>query len=176
MNPASYTEDTLVQKTIAEYLERELGWESVWAYNRENLGPDSLLGRTSEREVVLNHILRKKLVELNPSLPGEAYDDAVRQVITTSASQTIVVTNREKCNLIRDGVQVTFDNDEGKRVSERLRIFDFDTPENNHFLCVREMWIQGDIYRRRADIIGPPVASFPAIKNKPLQHARRPRN
>ena len=35
-----------------------------------------------------------------------------------------------------------------------LRVFDFDDPENNHFLAVRELWIKGPLYRRRADLIG----------------------
>ena len=38
------------------------------------------------------------------SLPDAAYDDAVRQITTTVASQTIVATNREKYDLMRDGV------------------------------------------------------------------------
>lgn len=37
----SYTEDTLVQQTTAEYLEKELGWRSIYAYNTEAFGPDS---------------------------------------------------------------------------------------------------------------------------------------
>ncbi|MEE8429452.1 MAG: hypothetical protein V3S33_08140 [Gammaproteobacteria bacterium] len=49
----SYTEDTLVQLTTANYLEKQLSWESVYAYNNEDFGPDSLLGRASDREVVL---------------------------------------------------------------------------------------------------------------------------
>ncbi len=48
-----YTEDTLVQQTTAEYLEQQLGWQSIYAYNHEDFGPDSLLGRASDREVVL---------------------------------------------------------------------------------------------------------------------------
>jgi len=55
---SAYTEDTLIQKTTAEYLEKELGWESVYAYNNEDLGPDSLLGRLSDREVVLTRYLK----------------------------------------------------------------------------------------------------------------------
>ena len=49
---------------------------------------------------------------------------------------------------------VTFRNDRGERVRERLRVLDFETPENNHFLCVRELWVRGDLYRRRADLVG----------------------
>ena len=33
MTPSPYNEDTLVQQTTAEYLEQELGWESIYAYN-----------------------------------------------------------------------------------------------------------------------------------------------
>jgi hypothetical protein len=48
--PHLYTEDTLVQQTTADYLEQQLGWESVYAHNNEDFGPDSLLGRASNRE------------------------------------------------------------------------------------------------------------------------------
>jgi type I restriction enzyme, R subunit len=154
MNPVPYTEDTLVQQTTAEYLEQQLGWESVYAFNNEDFGPESLLGRASEREVVLTRVLREKLVEFNPGLPAEAYDDAVRQITAVVASQTIVATNREKHELLRDGVQVTFRNEDSERVRDRLRVFDFAEPTNNHFLCVRELWVKGDLYRKRPDIIG----------------------
>lgn len=150
----NYTEDTLVQQTTADYLEHQLGWVSVYAYNNEDFGPDSLLGRASDREVVLTRPLREKLMALNPSLPDAAYDDAVRQITAIVASQTLAATNREKYAQMRDGVQVTFRNDKDERVRQRLRVFDFDEPGNNHFLCVRELWVKGDLYRRRADIIG----------------------
>ncbi|MFA6673252.1 MAG: type I restriction endonuclease subunit R, partial [Methanoculleus sp.] len=154
MTTGAYTEDTLVQQTTAEYLEQHLGWDSVYAYNNEDFGPESLLGRSSDREVVLTRYLREKLVELNPGLTREAYDDAVRQIIATSGTQSMAATNREKYDLVRDGVQVTFRNDRGERVRQRLRVFDFAEPEKNHFLCVREFWVRGDLYRRRADIVG----------------------
>ncbi len=154
MTPTSYNEDTLVQQTTAEYLEQKLGWESVYAYNNEDFGPDSLLGRESDRVVVLTRILRAKLEELNPGLPATAYEDAVRQVVTVSASQTMPVTNREKFELLREGVKIAFRNAKGERERQRLRILDFNHPENNHFLCVRELWVRGDLYRRRADIVG----------------------
>ena len=50
MNSHPYTEDTLVQQTATEYMEQQLGWESVYAYNDEDFGPDSMLGRASNRE------------------------------------------------------------------------------------------------------------------------------
>jgi len=85
VTPSPYTEDSLVQQTTADYLEQQLGWESVYAHNREDFGPESLLGRRDDREVVLTRVLRAKLMELNPGLPDTAYDDALRQVVATRA-------------------------------------------------------------------------------------------
>ena len=59
-------EDTLVQKTTADYLKDKLGWDSVYAYNQETFGTDSLLGRNSDREVVLTRYLREAIKRLNP--------------------------------------------------------------------------------------------------------------
>ena len=42
MTGSGYSEDTLVQQTTAEYMEQQLGWESVYAYNNEDFGLGSL--------------------------------------------------------------------------------------------------------------------------------------
>ena len=52
MTPAPYTEDTLVQQTTADYLEQQLGWEPIYAHNVEDFGPNSLLGRASDHELL----------------------------------------------------------------------------------------------------------------------------
>ena len=36
-------EDTLVQATTADYLQEQLGWESVFAYNNETFGKEGIL-------------------------------------------------------------------------------------------------------------------------------------
>ena len=111
MPPSPYTEDTLVQQTTADYLEYQLGWESVYAHHSEDFGPDSLLGRASDREVVLTRTLRERLRALNPGLPEAAYAEAVRQLTTPVTSQTLVAANHEQYALIRNGVQVSFRDD-----------------------------------------------------------------
>lgn len=150
----SYTEDTLVQKTTSDFLEQELKWESVYAYGNEGIGPDSLLGRSSEKEIILTRYLKQALERLNPGLPKETYELAIKEIVTVSHSQTAIITNKEKYELFKNGVPVTYRDKQGDRKTERLKVFDFREPENNHFLCVRELWIKGDLYRRRADIIG----------------------
>ncbi|MCF8474598.1 MAG: type I restriction endonuclease subunit R [Emcibacter sp.] len=148
-------EDTLVQQTTVDYLQDQLAWdENVFAYNQETYGPEGTLGRKDQTEVVLKRYLGEALIKLNPGLPQAAYRDAIRQLTDESAMQNMLQTNREKYDLIKNGVQVSYKNDKGELTKKRLKVIDFDNPDNNHFLCVRELWIKGDIYRRRADIIG----------------------
>ncbi|MBV1900040.1 MAG: DEAD/DEAH box helicase family protein, partial [Kordiimonadaceae bacterium] len=148
-------EDTLVQQTTADYLEDRLAWdENVFAYNQETYGPEGTLGRKDQKEVVLTRYLGEALVKLNPGLPQAAYRDAIRKITDASVMQNMLQTNREKYELVKNGIQVSFKNEKGDLVKKRLKVIEFDDPDNNHFLCVRELWIKGDIYRRRADIMG----------------------
>ena len=150
---AGYTEDTLTQQTLADYLSDELGWESIYAYNNETFGPEGTLGRKNEHEVVLTRYLDEALMKFNPDLPNKAYQSAIRQISEVLSFQSITQINREKYHLIRDGVPVSYTKN-GKNEKRRLQVFDFDNPENNHFLCVRELWIHGPAHHRRADLIG----------------------
>ncbi len=151
---SALNEDTLVQATMADYLADALGWESVYAFNTETLGAEGTLGRASEQDVILTRHLGEALIRLNPGLPDAAYQDALRQVTDAPLGSSMLTINRDAYALVKDGVQASFRDAKGDLVKKRLRLIDFDQPENNHFLCVRELWIKGDLYRRRADIIG----------------------
>jgi len=148
------TEETLVQEVTADYLLNQLQWDESVLGMYEKLGKEGDLGRLSEQEVVLTRYLGEKLIELNPGLPDVAYQEALRLVCEMPASTNIVAVNKEKYSLHKNGVEVSFHNEKGERVKKRLRLFDFDNYEKNHFLLIREFWIKGDIYRRRADLVG----------------------
>lgn len=149
-----YGEDTLVQETTANYLKDHLGWDIKYAYNEETFGPEGLLGRKDDREIVLTRYLCQSLRKFNPNLIDEAYEDAIKKIIDYSFILSPLQVNKEKYDLLRDGIQVQVRNSKGEIEKIRLKVFDFETPENNHFLAVRELWIRGSIYRRRADIMG----------------------
>lgn len=153
MNPP-LNEDTLVQTTTADYLETELGWENVFAYNTETFGKEGLLGRESDKEVVLKRYLGEALVKFNPGLPQSAYQEALRKITEAPVTENTLQINFEQYELVKNGVQVQYRNAKDELEKKRLKVFDFDNPENNHFLCVRELWVRGDIYRRRADLVG----------------------
>ena len=36
-----YSEDQLIQKSTAEFMEKELGWKSIFAFDQEKLGGET---------------------------------------------------------------------------------------------------------------------------------------
>ena len=151
---SDYSEDRLVQETTATFLHEDLGWRSVWAWDSETYGPTGTLGRATQHEVVLTRDLDAALRKLNPGLPDDAYTQAIDKLTASSATKSLLQTNRELAALVRNRVPVTFKDAKGETHTERLRVIDFDDAYNNDFLVVRELWVRGRVYRRRADVVG----------------------
>ena len=125
-------------------------------YKGESFLKDSTLGRSSAAEVILQSRFLQAVRDLNPSLPETAYQAAFEEINAFNATQTQADLNHDKYKLLKDGVPVSFVNEKGERVEgKRLRVFNFEFPEQNNFLAVQQMWIEGKSKRRkRPDIIG----------------------
>lgn len=154
MAKKDYSEDLLIQAPTAELLEKQLGWQSVFAQDEGGFGPESLLGRASDTEVVLTRDVLAALKRLNPGLPDVAYQDALAQVVQDDITKSLIAQNEEKYKLLRDGVPVKYRDAVGRLVDKRLRLIDFDETKNNRYLAVREMWVRGKLWLRRPDVIG----------------------
>lgn len=63
------TQERLVQPKFAEHLERELGWESAYAWNDETFRANGTLGRNDACEVVLSRDLQRSIPRIAPELP-----------------------------------------------------------------------------------------------------------
>ncbi len=151
------SEDRLVQQTFADHLRDVLGWDSVYAWNQETFGPNGMLGRKNTTEVVLIRDLRAAIVRLNPELPEPAVNEAIETLTRQDFSRSLLQHNQEFYRYIRDGVPVSYRDAKGQMRQGYARVIDFRQPENNRFLCVREMKITGlrtPNYNRRADLIG----------------------
>jgi type I restriction enzyme R subunit len=151
-----YSEDNLIEQTAIDLFFHRLGWDTLLAYNKESFGEGSTLGRLDKREVVIKRTLLEKLRQFNPGLPDKAYEDAVDKLTEESSVKSLSEINYEKYKLLRDGIPVDYINDKGEQIKNKtLRVFDFETAENNNFLAVRQLWLQGKSNReRRPDIIG----------------------
>ena len=149
-----YSEDQLIQKSAADLLENELGWTGVMAWDAEVLGETGTLGRKSYQEVLLTRHFRKALKALNPWMTDKQLAEAVERMTERMSSQSLMQINEQKYQYIKDGIPVTRTKPNGETEEVKAKVIDFASPEKNEFLCVRELWVYGSLYRRRADIVG----------------------
>ena len=149
-----YSEDQLIQKSAADLLEKELGWTSVMAWDAEVLGETGTLGRKSYHEVLLVRHFCKALKALNPWMTEKQLAEAVERMTERMSSQSLMQINEQKFQYIKDGIPVTRTKPNGETEEVKAKVIDFASPQKNEFLCVRELWVYGALYRRRADIVG----------------------
>ena len=149
----TYSEDGLIEQATQDVLE-ELGWEVVTAWHKESLGEHGLLGRDNHGEVLLKRYVFKALEKFNPGLPKIAYTQAYDILNQKEAGKTLAQINQEKYDFLKNGVQVSFNDTKGKLIKKKLKVFDFNDYDNNHFLAVRQLEVVGELHKRRPDVVG----------------------
>ena len=149
-----YSENILVQESSGKLLADELGWKVVYAYNQEKLGENGTLGRKSYKEILLSRYFQQALRKLNPWINNNQIIEAQKTLESHLSTASLLQINEEKYRLIRDGIPVTVKKSNGETETRTVKVIDFNTPDNNDFLAVKEMKIHGDLYRRRTDIVG----------------------
>jgi len=124
-------------------------------YAHENAWRHKLLERQSLKEVVLKDKLHKALSKLNPLLPTSAIDDATYELSKSRSMLGELEANQEVYELIKNGVPITFSNQEGKEEPTRVKVVSFDDPKQNDFLVVSQLSIenQENNHNRRPDLI-----------------------
>ncbi len=122
-------------------------------------GPNIAIGEpAAERtdpgyhDVVLEHRLRQALVQLNPTLPPEALEDAFRRVLRADAP-SLIERNRGEHRMLVDGVTVEYRRADGSIAGAQARVIDFDTPENNDWLAVNQFTVAEGQHTRRPDVV-----------------------
>jgi type I restriction enzyme R subunit len=149
----SYTEDQLVEQP-AIGLFAALGWQTIYAME-ETFGVDGTLGRETKGEVVLVERLRAALGKFNPTLPLEAVRNVIDELVRDRSAMSLEAANREVYRLLKEGIPVSIpDREHGGQKTERLRIIDWEHPENNDFLLISQFSVTGSLYTCRPDLVG----------------------
>jgi len=168
MSPHPYTENQLVEQPAIE-LFAELGWttlsamEEIFDCVEPSLqaspigrgGTALSLGRETRGEVVLVPRLREAMIRLNPSLPDDAIQTAIDELTRDRSAMSLEAANREVYTLLKESVLVSMpDSKQGGQKSERVRVIDWEHPEANDFLLVRQFSVTGALYTCRPDLVG----------------------
>lgn len=149
-----YSENILVQESAGNLLRDELGWDVKFAYNTEVLGEDGTFGRKSYKGILLVRYFRAALKRLNSWITEDQISEAQKLMETRLSTASLLQVNEDKYYLIRDGIPVTVKRPDGRQEIKKAAVIDFQNPQNNYFLAIKELKIHGELYRRRTDIVG----------------------
>jgi type I restriction enzyme R subunit len=108
--------------------------------------------RDSFGDVVLVGRLRDAIRRLNPAIPEDAGDEALRKVLrvgTPSLNQT----NRAFHKMLRDGVEVEYARPDGSIAGDHARLINFAEADTNDWLAVNQFTVIESQHNRRPDIV-----------------------
>ena len=167
------SEARLVEQPAIELFVK-LGYEPVNAY--KEIDGANILRRETHSDVVLVPRLRAALQRLNPTLSSEAIKLAIEELTRPRDVLSLVNANREVYRLLKDGVRVRLRDAEGEESVETVCVIDWETPTNNDFLLVSQLWVTGQVHTRRPDVVGfvnglPLVLCEFKASHKPIEDA-----
>jgi type I restriction enzyme R subunit len=148
-----FSEDALVEQPAIALFDK-LGYATAHCFKEQVGTVNSTLGRETTADVVLVPKLRAAIQKLNPSIAADAMELAIEEMTKDRSAMGLAQANREVYKLLKDGVRVRFQDDEGSEAHETVQVVDWKEPENNDFFLASQFWVAGSVYKRRADLIG----------------------
>ena len=91
---------------------------------------------------------------LNPKLSDKYLPSVYEKAVKTISDDNLLIINRQKHEYLTEGIKIETKNAQGQTDTVTVRLIDFNNPQNNDFLAVRELPVQGRIHTRRADMVG----------------------
>lgn len=173
------TED-IIEKACIERLTSEKHYNHINAFVSKDLvdSKENILetikdgtGRRNVKEIILPEILFDSLKAINPQIPDHILQNIVEDLRLYSTNKDIKDINYENYKMIKDGIRVEYEKD-GKKKQDIVRIIAFNNAYRNDFTVVSQMWIRGELYFRRTDLIlflnGLPLV-FIELKNSDIK-------
>jgi len=167
--------ESLVEEASLSWL-ASLGYTSIFG---PDIAPEEPASeRASFLDVLLTRRLGDALSRLNPGIPADALEEALRKV-SRSQSPSLLANNRAFHKMLIDGVSVEYQRKDGSIAGDHARLVDFENPENNEFLAINQFTVIEGQQNRRPDIVifvnGLPLAVIelknPADENATIQTA-----
>ena len=140
--------ESAIEQFAIELLE-EQGYQYVYA---PDIAPDSETPeRQSFEDVLLLERLRTAVGRINPGIPAEAREDAIKQIQRLNSPE-LIANNEAFHRMLTEGIKVSYQKDGADR-GDLVWLIDFKNPENNEFLVTNQFTVIENDVNRRPDVI-----------------------
>ncbi len=143
---AVISEDHIEQIIIQEFI--ELGYQYI---NGTDISPDGSMPEREYNEVVLKNRLQEAIAKLNPSIPYEAQEEALRKVLR-SDSPELFQNNYQFHKYLTEGVDVEYRKTD-RIAGDKVWLIDYENPSNNEFLVINQFTVIEGNTNKRPDVI-----------------------
>ncbi|MHB1233112.1 MAG: type I restriction endonuclease subunit R [Burkholderiales bacterium] len=113
---------------------------------------ESASERDSFADVILIGRLRDAITRLNPAIPEDAREEALRKVLHPD-NPSFLANNRAFHHMLRDGVEVEYKRPDGSIAGDHVRLVDFADAQANDWLAVNQFTVIEAQHNRRPDIV-----------------------
>ncbi|MTI71434.1 MAG: type I restriction endonuclease subunit R [Firmicutes bacterium] len=140
--PHMGNEETLVEVPAVNYLTDKLGYKYI---HGKELTPESG-ARETYREVILQDRLEKALKKLNPWINNTNLNKAIHHISRADNLGASLLEINEKIYDVIVKLKLSLEQDldgSGRKQYNTVKYIDFDNPDNNEFLVVRQLKVQG---------------------------------
>jgi len=103
-------------------------------------------------DVILVERLKNAIEKLNRATPEAARTEALRTLLRTE-SRSLLENNHTFHQQLVNGIDVEYQRADGSITGDKIRLFDFERPENNEFLAVNQFTVIENSNNRRPDIV-----------------------
>ncbi|MBI5141842.1 MAG: type I restriction endonuclease subunit R [Nitrospirae bacterium] len=146
--PANNLTESAIEALAIELFEK-LGYQHVYA---PDIAPDS---ETPERErfedVLLLERLRPAVARINPGLPAEVREDAIKQIQRLNSPE-LIANNEAFHRMLTEGIKVTY-QDRGNERGDLVWLVDFSNPDNNEFVVANQFTVIENHQNKRPDVV-----------------------
>ena len=132
-----------IEQFVIELLEKE-GFSYLSPEKQEE-------ERKDLSEVVLLHRLKKAIDELNPAIPDEAKEQALRQVLNLP-SQNLIDNNEAFHKMLTEGIEIEY-LVEGNIRGDKVWLIDWQDKANNEFLACNQFTVIENNINKRPDVV-----------------------
>jgi len=144
---------TKITESEIEHFAIELLEEQGYSYTYgPTIAPDSESPkRESFEDVVLLDCLRTNVGHINPNIPDNVREDAIKQLLRLNSPE-LIANNEAFHRMLTEGIKVTYQQNGSER-GDLVWLIDFQHPENNDFQVMNQFTIIENNVNKRPDVI-----------------------